>query len=53
MRGSRRDTARGLPLLGTMLAREPASEEKFEELRVRSLTGFGAEEAEEQQPAKV
>jgi cation/acetate symporter len=39
--------------LGTMLSREPASEEKYEELRVRSLTGFGAEEAEEQQPAKV
>jgi hypothetical protein len=36
-----------------MLSRAPASEEKYEELRVRSLTGFGAEEAEEQQPAKV
>jgi cation/acetate symporter len=32
--------------LGTMLSREPASEEMYEELRVRSLTGLGAEEAE-------
>jgi cation/acetate symporter len=32
--------------LGTMLSREPASEAMFEELRVRSLTGLGAEEAE-------
>jgi hypothetical protein len=32
--------------LGTMLSREPASEEMFEELRVRSLTGLGAEQAE-------
>ena len=32
--------------LGTMLSKEPASEEMFEELRVRSLTGLGAEEAE-------
>jgi hypothetical protein len=29
-----------------MLSREPASEEMYEELRVRSLTGLGAEEAE-------
>jgi hypothetical protein len=36
-----------------MLAREPASEEKYEELRMRALTGLGAEEAEEQQPARV
>jgi cation/acetate symporter len=32
--------------LGTMLSREPASEEMYEELRVRALTGLGAEEAE-------
>ena len=32
--------------LGTMLSREPAAEEKYEELRVRALTGLGAEEAE-------
>ena len=32
--------------LGTMLSREPRSEEMYEELRVRSLTGLGAEEAE-------
>jgi cation/acetate symporter len=32
--------------LGTMLSREPASEKMYEELRVRSLTGLGAEEAE-------
>jgi cation/acetate symporter len=32
--------------LGTVLSREPASEERYEELRVRALTGFGAEEAE-------
>jgi len=38
---------------GTMLAREPASAEKYEELRVRALTGIGAEEAEEQQPARA
>jgi hypothetical protein len=53
MRGSRRDTARSLLLLGTMLWREPASEEKYEELRVRALTGLGAEVAEERRPAKV
>ena len=29
-----------------MLSREPASEEMYEELRVRALTGLGAEEAE-------
>ena len=29
-----------------MLSKEPASEEMYEELRVRSLTGLGAEEAE-------
>jgi hypothetical protein len=28
-----------------MLSREPASEEMYEELRVRALTGLGAEEA--------
>jgi IS605 OrfB family transposase len=38
---------------GTMLAREKASEERYEELRVRALTGHGAEEAEERQPARV
>jgi cation/acetate symporter len=32
--------------LGTMSAREPAAEEMYEELRVRALTGLGAEEAE-------
>jgi hypothetical protein len=32
--------------LGTVLAREKASEERYEELRVRALTGLGAEEAE-------
>jgi cation/acetate symporter len=32
--------------IGTMLSREPASEEMYEELRVRALTGLGAEEAE-------
>ena len=32
--------------LGTMLSREPASEKMYEELRVRSLTGLGAEEVE-------
>jgi cation/acetate symporter len=32
--------------LGTILSREPASEEMYEELRVRALTGLGAEEAE-------
>lgn len=32
--------------LGTMLSKEPASEEMYEELRVRALTGLGAEEAE-------
>ncbi|HEY7605826.1 MAG TPA: cation acetate symporter, partial [Actinomycetes bacterium] len=32
--------------LGTVLSREPASEEMYEELRVRALTGLGAEEAE-------
>jgi cation/acetate symporter len=32
--------------LGTMLSREPASEEMYDELRVRALTGLGAEEAE-------
>jgi cation/acetate symporter len=32
--------------LGTMSAREPASEEMYDELRVRALTGLGAEEAE-------
>jgi cation/acetate symporter len=30
---------------GTMLTREPKSEEMYEELRVRALTGLGAEEA--------
>jgi cation/acetate symporter len=30
---------------GTLLAKEPASEEMYEELRVRALTGLGAEEA--------
>jgi hypothetical protein len=34
------------PWLGTMLSREPASEEMYEELQVRALTGLGAEEAE-------
>jgi cation/acetate symporter len=38
--------------LGTMLSREPASEEMYEELRVRALTGLGAEEAEAA-PAKA
>ena len=37
--------------LGTMLSRERASEEMYEELRVRSLTGLGAEEAEVAAPA--
>jgi cation/acetate symporter len=32
--------------LGTVLSREPASEERYEELRVRALTGLGAEQAE-------
>jgi cation/acetate symporter len=32
--------------LGTMLSREPASEAMYDELRVRALTGLGAEEAE-------
>ena len=32
--------------LGTVLSSERASEEKYEELRVRALTGLGAEEAE-------
>ena len=32
--------------LGTIMSREPASEEMYEELRVRALTGLGAEEAE-------
>jgi cation/acetate symporter len=32
--------------LGTVLSREKASEEMYEELRVRALTGLGAEEAE-------
>jgi cation/acetate symporter len=32
--------------LGTVLSRERASEEMYEELRVRALTGLGAEEAE-------
>ena len=32
--------------LGTILSREPASEERYEELRVRALTGIGSEEAE-------
>jgi cation/acetate symporter len=32
--------------LGTMLSREPAAEEMYDELRVRALTGLGAEEAE-------
>jgi cation/acetate symporter len=31
--------------LGTLLAREPESERMYEELRVRALTGLGAEEA--------
>jgi cation/acetate symporter len=31
--------------VGTMLAREPESEHMYEELRVRALTGLGAEEA--------
>jgi len=34
-----------------MLSREPASEEKYEELRVRALTGLGAEAAEVAAPA--
>jgi hypothetical protein len=34
-----------------MLSRERASEEMYEELRVRSLTGLGAEEAEVVAPA--
>jgi cation/acetate symporter len=38
--------------LGTMLSREPASEEMYEELRVRSLTGLGAEEAEVARPRR-
>src|SRR5207247_11043395 len=32
--------------LGTLLSRERASEERYEELRVRALTGLGAEGAE-------
>jgi cation/acetate symporter len=32
--------------LGTIMSREPASEEMYDELRVRALTGLGAEEAE-------
>jgi cation/acetate symporter len=32
--------------LGTVLSREPASEAMYDELRVRALTGLGAEEAE-------
>jgi cation/acetate symporter len=32
--------------LGTIMSREPASEAMYEELRVRALTGLGAEEAE-------
>jgi cation/acetate symporter len=32
--------------LGTVLSKEKASEEMYEELRVRALTGLGAEEAE-------
>jgi cation/acetate symporter len=32
--------------LGTVLSSEKASEERYEELRVRALTGLGAEEAE-------
>jgi cation/acetate symporter len=39
--------------LGTMLSREPASEERYEELRVRALTGLGAEEAEVATPARA
>ena len=31
--------------LGTMLAREPTAEAKFDELKVRSETGLGAEHA--------
>ena len=37
--------------LGTMLSRERASEKMYEELRMRSLTGLGAEEAEVAAPA--
>jgi cation/acetate symporter len=36
--------------LGTILSRERASEERYDELRVRALTGLGSEEAE---PAKA
>jgi Na+(H+)/acetate symporter ActP len=32
--------------LGTLLSREPSSEEKYEELRIRAFTGLGAEEVE-------
>jgi cation/acetate symporter len=32
--------------LGTILSRERASEERYEELRIRALTGLGAEQAE-------
>jgi cation/acetate symporter len=36
--------------LGTMLSREPEAEEKFDELYVRSETGYGAEAAVEPAP---
>jgi cation/acetate symporter len=32
--------------VGTVLSKEPASEQRYDELRVRALTGLGAEEAE-------
>jgi cation/acetate symporter len=39
--------------LGTLLTREPASEERFEELRARAYTGVGAEEVEARAPART
>ncbi|HUR75322.1 MAG TPA: cation acetate symporter, partial [Sporichthya sp.] len=32
-------------VIGTLTAREPSAEKKFEELEVRALTGAGAEKA--------
>jgi cation/acetate symporter len=37
--------------LGTLVSREPSSEQRFEELRARAFTGVGAEEVEALAPA--